>query len=187
MNKKEEILENAKKLFSEKGYNFPVSVLAEKVSLKKQSLYSHFRNKDEIVYTIVEKEVLHFFESAESNLKENFRESFNIFLKNFFYFTIKYFENDETYLFWKWAFLIDNPELKNKCFELIKKNYNDFFKLFESFFSEHYRNTETDYQKIINLFFVSVLGTLETKFLNSTIKIMEVQPQNIWNQIEKIL
>ncbi len=62
-NKKEEILDIVKGLFSQKGCMLSMSDIAECVKIKVPSLYSHFSSKDEIIYKVVEKEINNYYDS----------------------------------------------------------------------------------------------------------------------------
>jgi AcrR family transcriptional regulator len=52
--RRDRILRVAEELFAEKGYNkASMREIAERLGIKKPSLYHHFRNKEEIYYTII--------------------------------------------------------------------------------------------------------------------------------------
>jgi AcrR family transcriptional regulator len=52
--KRDQILEVAEEIFAKKGYNeATMREIAERVNMKKPSLYHHFRNKEEIYYTLI--------------------------------------------------------------------------------------------------------------------------------------
>ncbi len=54
-NKKEEILNAVKELFSQKGYMLSMSDIASSGTIKVPSLYSHFSGKDEISLQLLRK------------------------------------------------------------------------------------------------------------------------------------
>ncbi|MDQ0351906.1 AcrR family transcriptional regulator [Alkalibacillus filiformis] len=55
MSKKEQIIKESIRLFSEYGYEATsMTKIAEKVDIKKPSLYAHFKNKEAIFYNAVE-------------------------------------------------------------------------------------------------------------------------------------
>jgi AcrR family transcriptional regulator len=52
--RRDQILQIAEELFAEKGYNkASMREIAERLGVKKPSLYHHFHNKEEIYYTII--------------------------------------------------------------------------------------------------------------------------------------
>lgn len=68
MNTKEQIIEEALKLFSERGYNnVSVRDIAYAVGIKESSLYYHFKNKQDIFDTIVDI----CYEKAKTYFKKN--------------------------------------------------------------------------------------------------------------------
>lgn len=121
MDKKTEIIDSVFNLFAEKGYSVSMSDIAKEVNLKVPSLYSHFENKDEIIYIVLKKEIDNYF-SLLSNLLDKATElTCEEALKTIYFTTIKYFDSLAMLRFWRNISLIQNKELKIKCRDLIRK------------------------------------------------------------------
>ncbi|MEA4987164.1 MAG: TetR/AcrR family transcriptional regulator [Anaerovorax sp.] len=126
MGKKEEILNVAHMLFSEKGYNLSMSELSKAVKIKTPSLYSHFRSKEEIVECIVKQEIEKCFSYLEVTINEmedkKCREKFEGVLFAIF----DYFSQNKRLGFWRNISLIQNSKLKND-FHVIIKEKEDYY------------------------------------------------------------
>lgn len=121
---KEELLNIAAELFSQKGYSFTLSDLAEKASIKPPSIYNHFHNKDEIVEQIVAREIETYYTSTTNkfnSLKELSDLSFRQVLELSYWHALEYFDDIQTLKFWKNINLITNEALIEK-FDTIKRN-----------------------------------------------------------------
>ncbi len=86
MDRREEIYEEALRLFIENGYdNTPLSHIAKSLNLTKAGLYHYFSSKEELLYTIhtfgVEKDFLPVLETAEKI--EDPEERITFFIKNY--------------------------------------------------------------------------------------------------------
>ena len=65
IDKKQEILDAAFEIFSEKGYHLSLSELAGAEKIKTPSLYSHFASKDEIIELVVRDEIQIYYRCEE--------------------------------------------------------------------------------------------------------------------------
>lgn len=121
MGKKDEILNVAHMLFSEKGYNLSMSELSNAVQIKTPSIYSHFRSKDEIIECIVKQEIENCFSYLQITINEiegkKCKEKFEGVLFAIFH----YFNQNKRLGFWKNISLIQNTKLKNEFHKIIKE------------------------------------------------------------------
>ena len=120
MNRKEEILVAMGKLFLEVGYDASMTNLAKNTGLSKSSIYSHYESKDQIIYKIVEKEMLNFYNLYENKIDEIKNKSCEYGLKEIFYFLTEYYKEKQNAYLWAQVGHIPNEELKKKCVELKK-------------------------------------------------------------------
>ena len=123
MTTKEQILNAALTLFSEKGYN-AVSVrhIAAEVGIKASSLYNHFENKQDILHELVEKNIKYINDFIEKMDIENLFnsdkftniESFNSTFIDMSLKIIKFFLENATVVKFRKMLIIEqfsNPEL----------------------------------------------------------------------------
>lgn len=133
--KKQEILNAAAELFSQKGYRLSVSDIAKEVAIKPPSIYSHFQNKDDIIEQIVINEIEHFYNTILNKYLEiapcsTSKEK----LERIFGDVLDYFSTEQRLRFWKNISLIENEELKEKCKAIIREHELKFYKDFEKIF-----------------------------------------------------
>ncbi|MBU3104665.1 TetR/AcrR family transcriptional regulator [Clostridium gasigenes] len=168
MGKKEEILEAAYKHFSKRGYNVSMADIAKEVGIKTPSLYSHFISKDEIVYLIVEKEVVKYNEFLNNVYNESNHTAIDEKFKNIFFDIIKYFKDNDKLRFWRNILLIDNDDLRKKCSELVF-NLEMFHikKMEEAFEQSMLKNypSEDEIESNALLFLAMIQGALEGELL----------------------
>lgn len=168
MEKKEEILEAAYKHFSRKGYNVSMADIAKEVGIKPPSLYSHFTSKDEIVYLIVEKEIVKYYEFLNKLYDENKDASIEEKLKNIFFSIVKYFKDNDKLRFWKNSLLISNEDLRKKCSELVFNlemfHLKKIGEVFRQSMLQSYK-TEDDIEGNALLFLAMIQGALEGELL----------------------
>ena len=67
------LLEVTFEKFAQKGYNTSLSEIAQGAGIKKQSIYNHFHDKDELLYTTIENELLNFY-TTKSMEFENYMQ-----------------------------------------------------------------------------------------------------------------
>ncbi len=92
MKRKEEILEIAGRLFSEKGYDLSMSDIAGKIGIKTPSLYSHFESKDEIMSQVLEREMTKMYDFLNMTIDKLQNEGTELKLKRLFFSIFDYFE-----------------------------------------------------------------------------------------------
>lgn len=164
MNKKEEIINCVFALFSEKGYMTSMSDIAEMVNIKVPSIYSHFSNKDEIIYTVVQKEINNYYEklfALEKNVSDKITKEA---LENIYYFIFEYYNTKEKIRFWHNISLIQNNELRDTCKKMVTeksiKNIANIKEIFnKGLMNKEIKCTSTD--SITYLYLAMIQGILE--------------------------
>lgn len=121
MDKKQEIIEASFELFCEKGYHLSLSEIASAVGIKTPSLYSHFKNKDELLELMIREEIHQYYRFLERKIIEinpmNTKEA----MKSLFVFFMSYFSEYKRLRFWRTIPLIPNEQLRNTSSSLIKE------------------------------------------------------------------
>lgn len=118
-NKKEEILNAVKELFSQKGYMLSMSDIASSVTIKVPSLYSHFSGIDEIIFTVVEKEINNYYDSLINFFEKTKGKESKDILESHYLHVFEYFDTKDKIKFWHNIYLIQNEELRMQCKDLI--------------------------------------------------------------------
>ena len=120
---KEDIIAETFNLFAEYGYYTTLDDIAEKVKLKRQSLYSHFSSKDEIIWLTIEQEVNRYYGSLNFTIDSVKDKPIENQLKTIYLSVFEYFTTLETIRFWRNINLIQNIDLRNRCNQLIRSKY----------------------------------------------------------------
>ena len=118
MNKKDELINIATKLFSEKGYsNTPLSKICKKANISKGLIYHHYTSKDDLLREVYKKsinDVTQLIDNKNKNLSVN--EEIKEFLE--FFFTQL---TTKKILFQFDLNVIIQPQTKNVLHDLIKE------------------------------------------------------------------
>lgn len=125
MDKKQEILDAAYVLFSEKGYGLSMSEISQAVNIKTPSLYSHFNSKDEIIELTIKAEIERCFNTAFEKMSELADLSCEERLKSLFFLAITYYKDSRRLRFWNHISLLQQEQLQNIC-RLLIENRDSF-------------------------------------------------------------
>ena len=185
MERKDEILEAAFKLFALKGYNTSMSDIASQVGIKVPSLYNHFESKDDIIYLVIETEAEYYYSGLQTFLDELSKESYEKRLQELFYRICSDFKEPERVRFWKNISMIYNEELRGKCRELVKERewnlYDRISKDFQKASQEGFIKSE-NLEGSIFLFFSMVQGVLDMLLITQSEAMKQERfYENVWN------
>lgn len=142
MDKKQEILNAAFDIFSEKGYHLSVSELASAVKIKTPSLYSHFESKDEIIEQVVRNEIQRYYSCLTEKMLEVKGLSCKEAMKSLYAYVIDYFSKDKRLRFWRAIPFIQNQQLNRISAQLIVDNDGIFKQQMQICFSMGQSNGE---------------------------------------------
>lgn len=141
-----------------------MSDIAKEVNIKVPSIYSHFSNKDEIIYTVVQKEITNYYEKLftleEIAKNKNTKEA----LESIYCFIFEYFNTKEKIKFWHNITLIQNNELRNKCKKIVIENSMKNISNIKEIFNKGLINKEikcTSIDSITYLYLATIQGILE--------------------------
>ncbi|WP_319415208.1 TetR/AcrR family transcriptional regulator [Marispirochaeta aestuarii] len=126
---KQKIHDAALKLFAEKGYtSCSMSIVAETVGVKKATLYSHFKNKEEIFRLILET-IISRHEKSVNRLVDNAAQQNSIlYLQTIFFDYIKFCKGNIEVDFWTRFYYFPPEELEE---EILRKTH-EYERLFQS-------------------------------------------------------
>lgn len=164
MDRKNEILNAAYHLFSEKGYNLSMSEIAEVVKIKTPSLYSHFKSKDEIIELIIKAEIEHCFDTIHKKALKLKDKSCEEKLKSILFYAIEYYDNGSRLSFWRHISLLENQNLRNMSTTLIHERDNCFAENIKICFEKGIKAKEikdTAIEGKIYLYFSMIQGILD--------------------------
>lgn len=113
--RKELILEVAYQKFAEKGYNIPLSEIAEAAGIKKQSIYNYFESKEELYFEVIKVHVDTYFNEKQVEFYELDHLSPAEQLKTIFMSIIDYYSDTTRLRFWKWLLLNETTEIFQKA------------------------------------------------------------------------
>lgn len=93
METKRKIMDSAFQLFADKGCEFSLNEIASQVGIQKASIYAHFTSKEDLLYSIINKEINSYFIEINENCRD---------LRSMFFMILDYYEKSKTKLyFWK--------------------------------------------------------------------------------------
>lgn len=134
---KEKVKKIALSLFAKKGYDgTTMSEIAKGVGIKKASLYSHFKGKEELFFAVYEelaREYVNLMERIVDNSK-------NMEIEDKLYYIFEeyityYIENPEVQAFWNQIILFTPPEIYeeffshvNNCNAAVQQNMEEIFR-----------------------------------------------------------
>lgn len=160
MDTKQQILDATFHLFAEKGYHTSMSDISKKVGIKVPSIYSHFKSKDEIIFTVMEREIKSFFEKIRTEVAVicALEEDCGTRLKNIFYSVISYFEYEKLRS-WRNISLIYQKELREKCRELYIKEESHTTQLLKTIYDEGIKRSQikADHHGSHTLFYLTMM------------------------------
>ncbi len=186
MDKKEEILNAVDLLFANKGYNLSMSDIAKDVGIKVPSIYSHYTGKDAIILLVVEREINYFYDfifDEMENMKDNAYEEN---LKIIFYLVITYFKQWNRLRFWRNISLIQYPELKKSCGDLIREKEKLLHEKLHKIFIEGKNAGKINCMNpkgMVSLFFVLIKGAMDMMIVYQNTE-LDLQSffDEVWNE-----
>ncbi|MPM69574.1 hypothetical protein SDC9_116522 [bioreactor metagenome] len=167
MDRKEEVLEVAFRLFAERGYQLTMSDIADRVGIKTPSLYSHFKNKDEIISLMVEKLVGELFDRMDLALDASKDLGCGGTLKNTFYTAMQFNDYDRLRVYRRLPF-IEREDLRDRCIGIMRDRETAFIVRLIGVILEGIRTGEIHEVvegSVIALFMSVLQGNLDGKIL----------------------
>lgn len=178
MGKKQEIINAAYKLFTEKGYSLSMSEIAKAVRIKTPSIYSHFQSKEEMIELTIKTEMEHYFYTIRKRIEGLGGKSCEEKLKEILHFIIYYFKENGRLRFLRNIPLLQNNDLKNMSKVFIQSHEKYLIQEIRSCFEKGIKDGEikvTVGEGAICLYFAMLQGILD---------VMLFQQDN-WITIEK--
>lgn len=168
-------------LIAERGYSdTTLSLIAEKVGIKKPSIYSHFQSKEDILFSIVEEETKNlktYIESILYNIEEcELEEMLYIIIYKF----AKYFNNDVNLAkFWNKIMYFPPYSLEKELkIDLIK---GKIYKYIYNDIKGRFKTEKIDEEKIKNIMYayeLTLRGILTMIIYDADFTIEKIKP--IW-------
>ncbi|MHC1722329.1 MAG: TetR/AcrR family transcriptional regulator [Aminipila sp.] len=184
MDRKNEILNVAYQLFSEKGYSLSMSEIAEAVKLKTPSIYSHFKSKDEIIELIIKTEIEDCFETIHKKALKLRDKKCEEKLKSILFYAIEYYDQGSRLRFWRHISLLQNEKFKKMSRTLIQECNMCFEEHIKICFEKGIKAKEikeTVSEGQIYLYFTIIQGVLNaTLFVHDNVKDINAYATSVW-------
>lgn len=168
MKRKDEILDIAGSLFSEKGYDLSMSDIAGKIGIKTPSLYSHFDSKDEIICQVLEREMTKMYDFFNMTINGLQNEGTERKLKQLFLSIFDYFETPGQLELWRRIPFVENEMIKMKLTKVILERDAFFSSRVKKIIEEGIQSGEVRENAedgTMLLYLVMIQGLLDTKLL----------------------
>lgn len=181
---KKEILEEASSLFSEKGYNVTLTEIANAVGIKKQSIYFHFKEKDELMFEIIQSELLHFYSSKSIEFDQYMELEVKEALKLMFFSICDYYRDIRKLRFWRWILLIESKDLFYRCRDMIRSNQANLYDRIRKLLVNEFSGCnikDDDIMVLVQTFVVIIHGVLDGMLLYHDIYEPKILIENSWN------
>lgn len=181
--RKELLLEVAFEKFAQKGYNTSLSEIAQGAGIRKQSIYNHFKDKDELLYETIKIELLSFYASKSSEFEGYMQLDVKEALRAMFFSICNYYRDINRLKFWRWILLIESKELFTRCRDLIRRNEGKFYspvKLLLERETEGCNVKEEELWIAVQTFVVMVHGVLDGMLLYHEVYDPQMLIENTW-------
>ena len=188
---KEEIKKEAFKLFAEKGYEGTTTQdIAETVGLKKQSLYSHYKSKEDIYNEILRDQSVFFSVQIQSAVERYKDEPAEIFMKELSRTLIQVFSSRERLLLWKRTLIRWDTNSVRDFFEInggmndqMKSDVGELYTLFSSRY--RFLKDWNNFKAVLLSFVVIINGYLDWVIVvGHDEKMWQVIWEKYWNGIK---
>lgn len=168
MSKKDEIIDAASHLFSEKGYELSMSDIAKQVGIKTPSLYSHFESKEEIISIVIENEMTRLYSHLNQTIDGLENESVELKLKSLYLSVFDYFDTSGKLQIMRRLPLLDDSLIKEKCKETIRIQDGIFSSKMKKLMEEGIASGEVRKDAtngVMLLYLATIQGLLDVKLL----------------------
>lgn len=191
--RKEMLMDVAFEKFCHKGYNITLSEIAEGAGIKKQSVYNHFKDKDDLLYTVVETKLDLFYTTISTEFDGYINLEPEVALRNMFFSICDYYTDTEKIKFIRWILLIESKELFLRCREFIRDREQQFYSRVKIMLDKQFEGkviNENEIWNAVQTFVVMIHGVLDGMLLFQDIYDPKILIQNTWhfywNGIEKL-
>ncbi|GAA0727236.1 TetR/AcrR family transcriptional regulator [Clostridium malenominatum] len=108
MHTKEKLMKSAFQIFAKKGPEFSLSEVAKEVGIKKASIYAHFKSKDDLLHSVIEREIEEYFFKMNGEIQKlsDNEEIVEKALEKSFSIILDYYDSSDKIYFWKRVFLL---------------------------------------------------------------------------------
>jgi AcrR family transcriptional regulator len=105
---KQNIIDAAFRLFASKGFHETTTEnIAKSLGIKKQSLYSHFNSKNDIIYAVLQEQGSHINNEIDTIIAEHRNKPVDMLLKFIFIRITLFFSQRDRLLLWKRIFHLE--------------------------------------------------------------------------------
>ena len=181
---RKKLLKVAFEKFAQKGYNTALSEIAESAGIKKQSIYNHFENKDDLLYETIKTELLFFYSTKTLEFDGYVDLEPKEALKTMFFSICNYYNDINKLKFWRWILLIESEELFTRCRDIIRLNEGNFYYRVKLNLESEMKlrgDQEEILWSALQTFVVMVHGVLDGMLLYHDIYDSQILIESTWN------
>jgi len=181
--RKKLLLEVAFEKFSQKGYGATLSEIAEGAGIKKQSIYNHYKDKDDLIYKVVEVELNHFYSTKSDEFDGYMHLDAEIALRTMFFSICDYYTNIDKLKFVRWIMLIESNKLFLRCRDLIRVNERQLYSRVKFMLDKTLKDRNVDEDVIwsaVQTFVVMIHGVLDGILLYQNVYDPKTLIENAW-------
>ena len=161
---KAEIIDTAFFLFAELGFHeTSMENIANALGLKKQSLYSHYKSKNDIIISVLLDQTNKIQGELDNLISQHGRQPIEKLLKFFFIRLSVYFSNRERLLFWRRIALHAFQEDQKAALQTLQEFYDSFTGVISELLTERsavFRNPES-LRSFLDSFFITMQGQMD--------------------------
>lgn len=186
--RKEILLEVTFEKFAQKGYNTTLSEIALGAGIRKQSIYNHFENKDDLLYETIKTELIYFYSTKTAEFNEYMSLETKEALKSMFFSICNYYKDINKLKFWRWILLIESIDLFTRSRDLIRQNEGKFYKRVFELIKRERQEIDINEQEIwpaVQTFVVMIHGVLDGMLLYHDVYDSQILIENTWNHYWK--
>lgn len=174
METKKKLMDSAFRLFAYKGNEFSLNEVANEVGIQKASIYAHFTSKEDLLYTVINKEINEYFFEINEDCKD---------LKTIFFTMLNYYDKSETKLyFWKRLLLFPPKAFKETLIAKINNLSNRRFEIVKEVIISNMEAgliRKQDVDDIVISYFAMIHGTLSSIIIYRSENI-NINYEQIW-------
>jgi AcrR family transcriptional regulator len=181
---RKKLLRVAFEKFAQKGYNTTLSEIAQGAGIKKQSIYNHFENKDELLYETIKTELLFFYSTKSLEFEGYMDLDPKEALNTIFHSICNYYNDINKLKFWRWILLIESKELFTKCRDLIRKNQEPFYSRVKDLLERELKLSDEKEELLmsaVQTFAVMIQGVLDGMLLYNEVYDSQILIESAWS------
>ncbi|MFC4076628.1 TetR/AcrR family transcriptional regulator [Salinithrix halophila] len=186
MHTADQIKKAARKLFSQHGYKeITVSRIAEEVGIKAPSIYSHYKNKEDLFLQVFEETILEHVHHVKETIKKTENMDVERQLFHMLYEASLYYTHDEDKIqFLKYTMIFPPQKLKaeiKRSFYEAEKMFSDMLRRLFAEGMKQKKIRELPMEHLLSSFYCLLDGLFTQLLYNNNRTTFEAKLQHLWS------